>query len=191
MLGERIAVPDPLITGRQAARVLGLERGQVPRLERQGWLSRHANTQLQRNYRLVDVLELAQPITLTEAAALIGCKPDRVALPVGRRLHRLDAILQCGRRRKPPDTSWPIPADESVELTPTLVDDAPDRWIGLAEAAALLGVQYCTARRMVAEGRLPAEHGQHGWWARYDKVVLVRNTLAARAARRGLPSHND
>ncbi|MFG1913082.1 hypothetical protein [Kribbella sp. NPDC048928] len=191
LLGELIAVPDPLITSGQAARVLGLNRGQVPRLERQGWLARQENTQLKRIYRLSDVLELVQPISVTAAAVLIGCKPDRVAVPTARRLRRLDAVLQRGRRRRPPDVSWPFPVDESVELAPTLVDHDPDRWIGLSEAAAVLGVTYSAVHHMAAEGRLPAEHDEYGWRVQYDKVILARNAIAARAARNAPPHPND
>lgn len=61
LLGEPIVVDDPRITTGQAERVLGLNRGQVPRLQRQGWLERNGAAQLRRYYRLIDVLELAQP----------------------------------------------------------------------------------------------------------------------------------
>ncbi|MFD7161591.1 hypothetical protein ACFV9C_43900 [Kribbella sp. NPDC059898] len=192
LLGESIRTDDPMITTVQAERVLGLSSGQVLRLHRQGWLERH-EAQLRRHYRLVDVLELAQPISVEAAAELIGCQPHQVVVPPDRALRTLDAVLQRGRRRRPPDRSWPFPDDDVVELSPVLVDEDAARWIGMAEASVILGVSYRTAVRMAAAGRLPAEKDrQNRWRAQYGKAILVRNALRARADRSaGRPITDD
>ncbi|HEY3514512.1 MAG TPA: type IV toxin-antitoxin system AbiEi family antitoxin domain-containing protein [Kribbella sp.] len=191
LLGELIAVDDPMITTGQAERVLGLARGQVARLHRQGWLERNPAAQLRRYYRLADVLQLAQPISVETAAKLIGCPLYRVAIPPERALRRLDAIVQRGRRRRPPDVSWPFPDDSAVELSPVLVSDDEDRWVGLLEVAVILGRSPSTVQHMATAGQLDAEKHASGWRMRYSKVVLVRNALQARAAREALGSGAD
>jgi hypothetical protein len=118
LLGEPIALNDPLITTTQACRLLRVERGQVERLQRQGWLERQENTQAGRRYRLTNVLELLQPMSVDAAAELIGCSPQRVTVNPAHPLLRLDAILQRGRRRRPPaaDTTWPTPVADPVSV---------------------------------------------------------------------------
>lgn len=124
VLGEPIAVDDPLITNAQVCRLLGAERGEVDGLRRQGWLARQDERQAGRRYRLTNVLELLQSITVAAAAELIGCAPQRVTVNPAHPLRRLDAIRQRGRRRHPPTarTSWPTPVADPVPVDVLLQD---------------------------------------------------------------------
>lgn len=136
LLGEPIAVDDPLITVAQVCRLIGMDRGVVEGLQRQGWLERQMNAQAGRRYRLTNVLELLQPMTVDAAAELIGCALQRVAVNPAHTLRRLDAILQRGRRRQPPTAfaSWPTPVAEPVPVDVLLQDynNQPSRATGLA-----------------------------------------------------------
>lgn len=105
VLGEPVMVPNPLITARQAAAILGLTTDEVYRLATAGIVETHAVDHKDRSYRLDDVKALAEPITVHEAAVILGPQDRSGPRPHRSRRarnHRSAASPDTPRRRRAP-----------------------------------------------------------------------------------------
>lgn len=176
LLGQPRMVPDPRITTAQAATILGLTPARVRYLVERGELPVHGSPHSQRRLLMSQVrrlAELGEPITLRQAAKILGCSTDdvRTLVAAGQLTHRARSNRPLYRpqvedlaRRRSVEPVVPRPRRRA----------RPAGCVSTSEAAWILGVSRATVRRQAMEGLLPSTRDDRGhYWFRPDQLEMV------------------